>query len=180
MRPIPSLPQNDDAAVRSDYELQAWVTELSSPEAGKLKDVGENGGGIQTFEYLVDLATYVIFTASVQHAAVNFPQRTVMSYTPALPLAAYAPAPTSVEELPASTELTHLPPLQMAFLQQAPWRSSRSACAPRGGRSASATCRASPTRRCCPRRFRRASTSSAASWRGGRSPPLRGPRRTLS
>ncbi|MFE8604347.1 lipoxygenase family protein [Archangium violaceum] len=119
MRPIPSLPQNDDAAVRSDYELQAWVTELSSPEAGKLKDVGEDGGGIQTFEYLVDLATYVIFTASVQHAAVNFPQRTVMSYTPALPLAAYAPAPTSVEELPASTELTHLPPLQMAFLQQA-------------------------------------------------------------
>lgn len=110
---------NDDAAVRSDYELQAWVTELSSPEAGKLKDVGEDGGGIQTFEYLVDLATYIIFTASVQHAAVNFPQRTVMSYTPALPLAAYAPAPTSVEELPARTELTHLPPLQMSFLQQA-------------------------------------------------------------
>jgi arachidonate 15-lipoxygenase len=111
---------NDDAAVRSDYELQGWVTELSSPEAGKLKDVGEKGGGIQTFEYLVDLVTYVIFTASAQHAAVNFPQRTVMSFTPALPLAAYAPAPTSVEEeLPASAELTHLPPLQMAFLQQA-------------------------------------------------------------
>ncbi|HEX5745109.1 MAG TPA: lipoxygenase family protein [Archangium sp.] len=110
---------NDDAAVRGDSELQAWVTELGSPEAGKLKDVGENGGGIQTFEYLVELATYVLFTASVQHAAVNFPQRTVMSYTPALPLAAYAPAPTSVQYLPASTELTHLPPLQMAFLQQA-------------------------------------------------------------
>jgi arachidonate 15-lipoxygenase len=110
---------NDDAAVRSDYELQGWVAELSSAEGGKLKDVGENGGGIQTFEYLVDLATYVIFTASVQHAAVNFPQRTIMSFTPALPLAAYAPAPTSVEEeLPASAELAHLPPLQMSFLQQ--------------------------------------------------------------
>ncbi|WP_375769631.1 lipoxygenase [Archangium gephyra] len=111
---------NDDAAVRGDYELQGWVTELSSAEGGKLKDVGENGAGIQTFEYLVDLATYVLFTASAQHAAVNFPQRTVMSFTPALPLAAYAPAPTSVEEeLPESAELSHLPPLQMAFLQQA-------------------------------------------------------------
>ena len=62
---------NDDAAVRGDYELQGWATELSSSEGGKLKDVGENGGGIQTFEYLVDLATYVIFTASAQHAAVK-------------------------------------------------------------------------------------------------------------
>jgi len=106
---------NDDAAVRGDYELQNWVKELS--EVCGLKDIGEDGG-IQTFGYLVDLATYVIFTGSVQHAAVNFPQRTIMAYTPAMPLAAYAPAPTRADEaLPASAELDHLPPLQMATVQ---------------------------------------------------------------
>lgn len=109
---------NDDAAVRGDYELQNWVKELASPEGGGLKDIGEEGGGIQTFNYLVDLATYVIFTGSAQHAAVNFPQRTVMSYTPAMPLAAYAPAPTRTDEaLMASAEFDHLPPLQMSMLQ---------------------------------------------------------------
>ncbi|WNG26281.1 lipoxygenase [Cystobacter fuscus] len=114
-----SLYYEDDAAVRADYELQNWVQELGNPSVGKLQDIGEQGGGIQTRAYLVDLVTYVIFTASAQHATVNFPQRTIMSFTPAMPLAAYAPAPTRVEPLlPASTQLAHLPPLQMALLQQ--------------------------------------------------------------
>lgn len=108
---------NDDDAVRNDYELQAWVAELASAQGGQLKDVGESGGGIQTFTYLVDLATFILFTASVQHAAVNFPQRTIMSYTPAQPMAAYAPAPTFVEELSPGAVLDNLPPLQMSFLQ---------------------------------------------------------------
>ncbi|MET0404967.1 MAG: lipoxygenase family protein, partial [Cystobacter sp.] len=114
-----SLYYEDDAAVRADYELQNWVQELGSPSVGKLRDLGEQDGSIQTRAYLVDLVTYVIFTASAQHAAVNFPQRTIMSFTPAMPLAAYAPAPSIVEPLlPASTQLAHLPPLQMALLQQ--------------------------------------------------------------
>jgi arachidonate 15-lipoxygenase len=115
-----SLYYQDDAAVRADYELQNWIQELGSPNGGKLQDIGEANGGIQTRAYLVELVTYVIFTASAQHATVNFPQRTIMSFTPAMPLAAYAPAPTSVEPLlPESTQLTHLPPLQMALFQQA-------------------------------------------------------------
>ncbi|WP_437963415.1 lipoxygenase family protein [Sorangium sp. So ce260] len=105
-----------DADVQGDYELQGWITELSSPSACALKDIGEDGA-IRTAAYLSDLLTHVIFTASAQHAAVNFPQGFLMSFTPALPLAAYAPAPSVTTGLPPSEIFQHLPPLQQALLQ---------------------------------------------------------------
>ncbi|MGK3984425.1 lipoxygenase family protein [Sorangium sp. So ce136] len=105
-----------DADVQGDYELQSWFTELSSPAGGGLRDIGEDGA-ISTVAYLADLLTHVIFTASAQHAAVNFPQNFIMSFTPALPLAAYAPAPSITEGLPPSEIFQHLPPLQHALLQ---------------------------------------------------------------
>jgi arachidonate 15-lipoxygenase len=110
------------ADVTGDYELQAWVAELASEQGGSIKDIGDRQVAgvprIETTTYLAKLLTQVIFTASVQHAAVNFPQRTIMSYTPAMPLAAYAafPAPPGS---PATQILDILPPLQMGLLQQA-------------------------------------------------------------
>lgn len=107
--------------VTGDYELQAWVAELASADGGRIRDIGERQGSgaprIETAEYLAGLLTQVIFTASVQHATVNFPQRTIMSYTPAMPLAAYAPFPAP-PGAPATQLLDVLPPLQMALLQQ--------------------------------------------------------------
>lgn len=105
-----------DADLQGDYELQSWIAELSSPSGCALKDIGEDGA-IRTVAYLADLLTHVIFTASAQHAAVNFPQRFVMGFTPALPLAAYAPAPSVTTGLPSSEIFHHLPPLQQALLQ---------------------------------------------------------------
>jgi arachidonate 15-lipoxygenase len=105
-----------DADVLGDYELQHWIAELSSPSGCGLKDIGEDGA-IRTVAYLADLLTHVIFTASAQHAAVNFPQSSLMSFTPALPLAAYAPAPSITAGLPSSEIFQHLPPLQQALLQ---------------------------------------------------------------
>ncbi|XYH92772.1 lipoxygenase family protein [Sorangium sp. So ce1128] len=105
-----------DADVQGDYELQSWIAELSSPSGGGLRDIGEDGA-ISTVAYLAELLTHVIFTASAQHAAVNFPQNFIMSFTPALPLAAYAPAPSIAEGLPSSEIFQHLPPLQQALLQ---------------------------------------------------------------
>jgi arachidonate 15-lipoxygenase len=105
-----------DADVQGDYELQSWLTELSSPSGGGLKNIGENGA-LRTVAYLANLLTQVIFTASAQHAAVNFPQNFIMSFTPALPLAAYAPAPSITQGLPSSELFQHLPPLQQALLQ---------------------------------------------------------------
>ncbi len=106
--------------VTGDYELQAWVQELVT--AGHIQDIGEQPAGapaaIATRAYLARLLTQIIFTASVQHAAVNFPQQSIMAFTPAMPLAAYAPFPAASGQ-PATQVLDVLPPLQRGLLQQA-------------------------------------------------------------
>lgn len=117
-----SLYYDGDDDVIADPELQAWYEDLVSETGGGIQGLGEPGPegklGIFTVAYLTQVLTMVIFTGSAQHAAVNFPQRKIMSYTPAMPLSTYAPPPTNVSGyLPASVELDHLPPLQMGLLQ---------------------------------------------------------------
>jgi arachidonate 15-lipoxygenase len=115
-----ALYYGSDADVAGDYELQGWLRELASPDGGRLQDIGEDGG-VRTRAYLADLVTMVIFTASAQHAAVNFPQSYIMSYAPSLPLAAYAPlpgAPLAAEPASIDALLAYLPPLQQSFAQQ--------------------------------------------------------------
>lgn len=88
-----------DPQIVNDKQLQDWAQELVSDQGGRLKNFGEDDlGGIKTLNYLIEAVSSVIFTASVQHAAVNFPQYELMSYAPAFPLALYSPAPTSAEE----------------------------------------------------------------------------------
>lgn len=72
-----------------DKELIAWYDDLVSQNGGRVKGFGQNGGPIQTKEYLAKVLTMIIYTSSVQHAAVNFPQYDFMSYTPNMPLACY-------------------------------------------------------------------------------------------
>jgi arachidonate 15-lipoxygenase len=88
-----------DQQLLEDKDLQNWAKELVSDQGGRLKNFGEDASGaIKTLNYLIDAVSSVIFTASAQHAAVNFPQSELMSYAPAFPLALYSPAPTSSEE----------------------------------------------------------------------------------
>jgi arachidonate 15-lipoxygenase len=115
-----SLYYGSDGDVAQDYELQAWLAELTSQQGGGLQDIGQDGA-IRTLAYLADMVTMIIFTAAAQHATVNFPQSYIMSYTPSLPLAAYAPAPTvALASQPANIEalLAYMPPLQQSFMQQ--------------------------------------------------------------
>lgn len=102
----------------SDPDLQVWARDLAAFDGGR---VGGFGNGPQntivTTAYLANALTMVIFTASAMHAAVNFPQRTVMSFPPAMPLAGYAPAPAAGTDPSHQDWLATLPGLDQAMIQ---------------------------------------------------------------
>jgi len=81
-----------------------------------MQGVGQDGR-VQTRDYLADAVTLIIFTASAQHAAVNYPQSFIMSYAPAMPLAGYAPAPSSARGATLADYLSLLPSLDQAQKQ---------------------------------------------------------------
>ncbi|MEO0854285.1 MAG: lipoxygenase family protein, partial [Cyanobacteria bacterium J06648_11] len=81
---------SSDADVLADRDLQNWAAEIVAFDGGRMQDFGDRGDGkLLTVSYLIDALTATIFTASAQHAAVNFPQKGIMSYSPAMPLAGY-------------------------------------------------------------------------------------------
>jgi arachidonate 15-lipoxygenase len=79
----------NDNDVTGDYELKAWATELAT--SGKIKGFK----AISTRSQLVTVVTAIIFNASAQHAAVNFPQYSIMTYAPFSAGTGGAPAPVA-------------------------------------------------------------------------------------
>lgn len=103
-----------DADLANDAEVQAWFRELVAEDGARVKGMH---GDPQSVDYLIEVLTLVIYTGSVQHAAVNFPQYDLMSYVPNVPGAAYRARP---EELGGGTNrqfLDTLPPLNEAMKQ---------------------------------------------------------------
>ena len=101
-----------DKELAADPEVAAWHRELIAPEGGRLSGWPVLGG----LDALSDVVTLVIFTGSVQHAAVNFPQFDLMTYIPNMPLAGFSSTPVS----PLAGEqdfLDLLPPLSSARRQ---------------------------------------------------------------
>ncbi|MFK0730993.1 MAG: lipoxygenase family protein [Gloeotrichia echinulata GP01] len=89
----------NDSSVFQDQALQIWASTLTSLEGGRVQNFGDNGKGqITTRDYLVEAVSTIIFTASAQHAAVNYPQKDLMMYAPAFPFARYLPAPTNTQD----------------------------------------------------------------------------------
>ena len=76
-----------DIYYREDSELHAWRKEIITQ--GKVKGLPE----LDTKTELVQLLTQVIFIASAQHAAVNFPQQPIMSFAPVMTGASWQPFP---------------------------------------------------------------------------------------
>jgi arachidonate 15-lipoxygenase len=102
-----------DADVLADAEVAGWLEEVSAKTGGRISGIKPT----RTLAELVDVTALVIFTASAQHAAVNFPQFDIMSYAPAMPLAGYAPAPTTKQGATEADYMAHLPPRDQAVLQ---------------------------------------------------------------
>ena len=103
-----------DAEVQGDVELQNWVTELVAHDGGRLNNIGA-ANRISKRTELVELITLICFTASAQHAAVNFPQAALMSYVPATPPAGHLPLSSLTQEgFSESDFLKFLPPLEIS------------------------------------------------------------------
>lgn len=100
-----------DADVTGDTELQAWTATL----AGEGSIAGFPA--IATRATLADVCTMIVFTASAQHAAVNFPQRTVMEFAPAVTGSLWQPAPDATTGQRRTDWLAAMPPVAPALQQ---------------------------------------------------------------
>lgn len=101
----------DDNAVVGDTELAAWTDSL----AGEARITGF--GPIATRDQLADVCTMVMFTASAQHAAVNFPQKDIMAFAPAVTGAAWQAAPDRERGQDKPGWLAMMPPMALALEQ---------------------------------------------------------------
>lgn len=101
----------DDAAVTGDTELLAWAGSVVSE--GLVKGFKP----IATRAHLADVCTMIIFTASAQHAAVNFPQKEMMDFAPAITGAGWAASPTEQSGHGKQDWLGYMPPVSLALEQ---------------------------------------------------------------
>jgi len=102
---------SDDDAVTGDSELALWVSSIASE--GHI--VGFRP--ITTRAQLIDVCTMIIFTASAQHAAVNFPQRTLMTFAPAITGAGWTAAPGEQTGHSKEEWIQYMPPMSLGLLQ---------------------------------------------------------------
>lgn len=100
-----------DADVLADTELAAWAACVSGE--AKIKGFGP----IDSVKALVDACTMIIFTASAQHAAVNFPQKDIMAFAPAVTGAGWQSAPAAQGGQDKAGWLAMMPPMALALEQ---------------------------------------------------------------
>ena len=94
-----------------DGELADWCASLIAD--GKIKGFTT----ITSRAQLVDVLTMIVFTATAQHAAVNFPQKPLMTYVPALTGAGWQDAPAQQSGHSEQQWLAMLSPIQYALEQ---------------------------------------------------------------
>ncbi|MEL7446771.1 MAG: lipoxygenase family protein [Pseudomonadota bacterium] len=102
-----------DSDVAGDTELAAWAADIASTDKGNL--VGFNVP--TTITELVDICTMIIFTGSAQHASVNFPQKAVMEFAPAVTGSMWQASPDTALGKNKSDWLAMMPPQELAAEQ---------------------------------------------------------------
>ena len=91
------------ASIEYDEHLQSWMNDIL--ENGKIKGFTK----INSKTELVDVLTMIIFTASAQHAAVNFTQASWMMYAPYVNGTLFSSKPMSNQESTQNSWLNMLP-----------------------------------------------------------------------
>jgi hypothetical protein len=87
----------DPESLENDLDLQAWKNELISPQAGGLRGLlppersDQLTGKLNNLDDLIEIVTTIIFTATTQHAAVNFSQYDNVGWIPSMAFAIYKP-----------------------------------------------------------------------------------------
>jgi len=117
---------DDDDDVKQDWELQGFIHEVTSPDAGGFKGmdglVNTSSDDRPKWEihdkaYLCQLVAQVIYTASALHASVNFAQYDMMSYIPVVSGTAYRREPTATGAYSKEDFLRTMPPIDVALYQ---------------------------------------------------------------
>lgn len=98
------------AAIAADAELAGFVRALGARDQGRLHDVP----AVNSPEELVSLLTSLVWIASAQHAAVNFPQFRFMAYMPNMAGALFAPVPDLHTANSEQAFFALLPPIKTA------------------------------------------------------------------
>ncbi|CAM9597683.1 unnamed protein product [Discosporangium mesarthrocarpum] len=110
-----STKAEQEANIAGDYELQAFMKEMvSEAYCGWMAEVTTSSDQLAT---LAKILASVIYTGSTLHAAVNFPQKPIMGYTPAYPLAVWKEAPTDKSPKTFEDYISYLPPLEVTSTQ---------------------------------------------------------------
>lgn len=100
-----------DSDVAGDTELAAWGSAIAG--AGSIEGFVTPA----TIAELVQVLTMIIFTGSAQHAAVNFPQKAIMEFAPAVTGALWQQAPDVQGGVTKAQWLAMMPPQEMALEQ---------------------------------------------------------------
>ena len=98
----------DDDAVKKDIQLAAWSQDLLTN--GDLT----NFEAPKTKELLAETLSMVMFLASAQHAAINFPQSQDMTFAPAMSGAVWSNFPPPEEYATENMWLRMMPPMSVA------------------------------------------------------------------
>ncbi len=107
----------DDAAVAGDEQLADWWTELTAADAGGIVGIPGSDGRFGTFADLHRMITVTMFTATVQHSAVNNGQYDIFGFIPNSPGAMFLPPPTSFDISSEGLFTYGLPPFRAAAMQ---------------------------------------------------------------